>query len=103
LRTLQANLAQSVRPLAVALRPSCRTSEELSQARAVLQARAWHPKANNTPVGWHLDAAYSSYVVVVDDSAPEVAEALREKLGNRVLVSLGKPRRHALGATTAAP
>jgi sirohydrochlorin ferrochelatase len=97
---LQAKLAPRVKPLPVVLRPGCHTAEALAEALEVLRARDWHPKAGTTPVGWHLDAASSAYAVVVDDSAPEVAEALRNRLDDRVLVTLGKPRRHALGAAT---
>jgi hypothetical protein len=90
---LQRQLAARIGPLNVALRPSCHSERELATAHAVLQARDWHPKAGATPVGWHLEAAYSAYVVTVDDSAPEVAQALRERLGDLAVVSLGKPRR----------
>jgi sirohydrochlorin ferrochelatase len=98
---LQAKLAPRVKPLPVVLRPGCHTSEQLAEALAILQGRAWHPKASNTPTGWHLDVASSSYAVVVDASAPEVAEALREKLGDRAVVTLGKPRRNALDTSRA--
>lgn len=94
---LQAKLAPRVKPLPVVLRPGCHTAEQLAEALAILQGRAWHPKAATTPAGWHLDVASSAYAVVVDDSAPEVAQALREKLGDRATVTLGKPRRNALG------
>jgi hypothetical protein len=90
---LQTKLAARVKPLEVAIRPSCHTAEQLAEALALLQGRAWHPRASTTPVAWHLDAASSAYAVVVDDSAPEVADALRHKLGERVFVTLGKPRR----------
>jgi hypothetical protein len=99
---LQAKLAPRVKPLPVALRPGCHTSQQLAEALTILQGRAWHPKAGNTPTGWHLDVASSAYAVVVEDSAPEVAEALRQKLGDRVHVTLGKPRRHALDGDSAA-
>jgi hypothetical protein len=46
----------------------------------------------------HLDVASSAYALVVDDSAPAVADALRAKLGDRVLVILGKPGRLPLNA-----
>jgi hypothetical protein len=45
-------------------------------------------------MGSWLDASFSGYRVVIDDSAPEVADALQQRLGERVRVTLGKPRRN---------
>jgi hypothetical protein len=40
------------------------------------------------------DASFSGYRVFIDDSLPEVAEALRQRLGELVRVSMGTPGRN---------
>lgn len=93
---IQRRLSERMSPLVVELRAACRPRSEIDEALNVLKARDWHPRAKQTPLGWHLDAAFSGYVVTVDDSAPEVAATLEAKLKDAVFVRLGKPRRHSL-------
>jgi len=92
---LQLQLAKRVAPLEVEVRTGCRERKEIDAAFEVLQARNWHPSANKTAAGWHLDPGFAGYRVYVDDAAPEVAEALRQRLGDLALVKLGKPSRLA--------
>jgi aromatic ring-cleaving dioxygenase len=94
LDSLEAQIAERVAPLRVELRHGCYARDHIQAALAVLEARAWHPKAKATPIGWHLEPSFSGYTVIVDEAAPEVAEALRTQLGAIVRVTLGKPRRY---------
>lgn len=91
--TAQRAVAGKVKSLEVVLAPGCHTRGEIAEAERVLLERAWHPAAKETSMGFSLNPAFSGYDVVIDESAPEVAEALRERLGALVYVSLGKPRR----------
>jgi hypothetical protein len=75
------------------MRPACHGRAERDRAEATLEQRSWHPRASNTPVSWSPDASIAGYSVTVDDSAPEVAAALEQKLGKLVRVKLGKPQR----------
>lgn len=90
---IRQRLVGRIAPLEVVLQPSCYPRAKLAEAEQVLKEQAWHPKAKATRMGFWLDASFSGYRVVIDDSAPEVAEALRQRLGELVRVSLGKPRR----------
>lgn len=86
-------LVGHVAPLEVVLQPSCYPRAKLAEVEQVLLEGSWHPKAKDVPKGFWLDASFSGYRVTIDDSAPDVAEALKQRFGDLVRVSLGKPRR----------
>lgn len=94
-QALQQDLARKVIAVDVELSPACRTRDELARAERVLTERQWHPKAQETPMAWWLEGAFSAFSVVIEESAPDVAEALERKLGPLVRVSLGRPRLHS--------
>lgn len=89
----QRAVAGKVKSLDEVLAPGCHTRGEIAEAERVLLERAWHPAAKETSMAFSMAPAFSGFDVVFDESAPEVAEALRERLGALVYVSLGKPRR----------
>lgn len=93
-KQVRERLVGRIAPLEVVLQPSCRSRAELAEAEQIIKEQAWHPKAKGIRMGSWLDASFSGYRVVIDDSAPEVADALQQRLGERVRVSLGKPRRN---------
>lgn len=86
-------LVGRIAPLQVVLQPSCHSRAQLAEVEQALLEGSWHPKAKDTPRGSWLDPSFSGYRVTIDDSAPEVAEALKKRFGDLVRVSLGKPRR----------
>jgi hypothetical protein len=81
--------------LDVRLRDGCHTAAELVEARAVVSAATYHPDAGDTARLSGIDARTSSVRVTVDDDRPDVADALRDRLGDRVTIEL-RPR--AVGA-----
>jgi hypothetical protein len=90
---LRSRLLERTAGLSVALRPGCFSREELSAGRQRLEARDFHPNAKDVAIAWGLDPAFSGYSVTVADSAPEIAQALRDQLGPIVRVKLNKPQR----------
>jgi len=84
-------LERVVSPLAVVLRPACYPPERIAAAREVLERADWHPRAKSFRVASHLDPSFSGFVVTIDESAPDVAAALEQRLGPLVEVRLGKP------------
>jgi hypothetical protein len=91
---IRQRLAGRVAPLEVVLQPSCYPRAQLDEAKRVITEQAWHPKANGIRMGVLSDASFSGYRVIIHDSFPEVAEALRQRLGGLVHVTLGKPGRN---------
>jgi hypothetical protein len=92
--SVRQRLVGRIAPLEVVLQPSCYARAKLADVEQLLLQGSWHPKAKDTRRGFWLDASFSGYRVTVDDSAPEVADALKQALGEQVRVSLGKPGRH---------
>jgi hypothetical protein len=92
-RGLAQRLQRLVSPMRIALRPSCHSPAQMEHAKRVLEGRQWHPKASVTPMAWYLDPSFAGYRVTIDDSAPEVRDALQRQLGSLVQTELGKPRR----------
>jgi hypothetical protein len=84
-------------PLKVVLRPACYSRSRIEEARRVLEDKAWHPQAGASQGAWIFDARFSAFSVGLETS-PEVAKALRERLGPLAQVSLNGPtpsqRRH---------
>jgi hypothetical protein len=89
----QRRVAPEVTSIDVLLVPGCHSRAEIAKAERVLSQRDWHPAAKRTPLAFHLDPSFSGFDVVVDESAPEVAESLAKMLGQMVRVSLGRPQR----------
>lgn len=89
---MRKRLAPRVFPLKVVLRPACFTPEQIEEARKVVHDLDWHPRAKKVPSAGHFDASSSAFIVTIHDSAPEVAAALKKRLGPLVRVRLGKPR-----------
>jgi len=77
-------------PLKIVLRPACHPRQTIDEARRVLDLKDWHPRAKAIPMLWHFDAGISAFSVTVDDSAPEVAQALEQRLGDLVRTRLVK-------------
>jgi hypothetical protein len=61
---------------------ACFSTAELQDAAQVLRAGDWHPRAKEAARVWSLNAADSTYHVEVTD--PEVADALKKVVGDRV-------------------
>ena len=91
--TVAPQIAARVTAASVVLAPACHSRSHIAEAQAVLEARAWHPKAKSVAMGFSLDPAIAGFDVTIDSGAPEVARALEAKLGDRVRVSLGKVTR----------
>lgn len=77
----------------VRVQAACHTSAQLLDANRVLMARDWHPDARKAPVGFYMDPADATFHVTVDTRYPDVATALRDRLGDVVTVALGSPSR----------
>ncbi|MGQ0845097.1 MAG: hypothetical protein ACT4QF_13290 [Sporichthyaceae bacterium] len=72
-------------PVKFRAQPACFTSAELQEAAEVLRAGEWHPRAKAEATRWSLTPEDSTYHVEVGD--PAVADALVQRLGNRVTIS----------------
>jgi len=88
---LRGKLERTLAPLPVVLRPACYPRERIDAARQTLERADWHPRAKAFRMAAHLDPASSGFVVTIDSSAPDVAQALEQRLGPLVRVRLGKP------------
>jgi hypothetical protein len=76
-------------PLKVVLRPACYSRQRIDEARSLLQERSWHPQAASARFAMHFDARFSAFAVGFENTAPEVAEALEQRLGQLVRVNRG--------------
>lgn len=90
---VQKSLLEKIGSLHVVLRPACHSREESAAAEAVLSRRDFHPKAASVALSYGLDASFSGFDVMVQESAPEVADALKQRLGPLVRVELGSLHR----------
>lgn len=79
--------------LAVRVQGGCFSAEALQAAAQVIRAREWHPAADEARYGWTLDAHTSTYTFSFDPKYREVAEALAERLGDRVTITYGGAER----------
>ena len=77
----------------VRVQAGCSSSADLLDASRVLSARDWHPRAAQATYMSYLDPADSRFHVDVDKAYPDVADALRTRLGDRADVTLGSPSR----------
>jgi hypothetical protein len=77
-------------PLKVVLRPACYSRKEIEEARRIIEEKEWHPRAKATWMLSHFDASISAFSVSVDESTPEVAKALEQRLGKLVRTRLDK-------------
>ncbi len=89
--TLRQKLEALASPMKLVLRPACHSRQRLDEADVVISKMEWHPRAKLVPMVVRPDASFSGYAVSIDDSAPEVATALEERLGDVVRTQLGKP------------
>jgi hypothetical protein len=87
---LRGKLERTIAPLPVVLRPACYPRERIEAARQLLERADWHPRARAFRLASHLDPSISGFVVTIDSSAPDVAQALEQRLGPLVRVRLGK-------------
>lgn len=88
---VRSKLQAVIAPLPVVLRPACYPPEQIAAAREILEKADWHPRAKSFRMASHLDPSFSGFVVTIDESAPDVATALEQRLGPLVESRLGKP------------
>ncbi|HZM80351.1 MAG TPA: hypothetical protein VFC19_31840 [Candidatus Limnocylindrales bacterium] len=67
----------------------CHSAADLIDAENVLTGRLWHPDAVRAAFSYSLQAGDSRYHINFDSRYPQAAAALREKLGDRAVVTLG--------------
>ncbi|MFD2077737.1 hypothetical protein SAMN05421678_12733 [Actinopolymorpha cephalotaxi] len=90
--TERMSAAPGVSGIPLRVEPSAYTSAELLEAGAVVRNRAWHPRAAQVPFTSWL-AADSRFVVTLRQEDEDVARALTDRLGDRVRIERGSPRR----------
>ncbi|WP_212825855.1 hypothetical protein [Catellatospora sp. TT07R-123] len=66
----------------------CHSAADLLRAEKVLDGRAWHADAAKATFSYGLDARDSRFHVGFDPRYPEAAEALRQALGDLVVVDV---------------
>jgi hypothetical protein len=91
--TVRTRLLDKLGPLQVALRPACHSREQIAEAEAGLSRRDFHPRAASVALSYNLDPAFAGFSVMVQESAPEVAEAVKQRFGPMVRVSMGSLNR----------
>jgi hypothetical protein len=77
----------------VRVQAGCSSAAALLDAHRILTARDWHPQAARATYSSYLDPADSRFHIEVDKAYPDVADALRARLGDRGEVVLGSPSR----------
>ena len=97
-----AKLEPVMAPLKVVLRPACYSRQQIDEARRVIESGEWHPRGKG-PMASYFDAEFSRFAVTIDESAPEVADALRQRLGKLVSVTLGQVGKRTIGTRTPLP
>lgn len=73
----------------VRVHDGCHTTAALREAQNVLEKADWHPAAPDAAWGYSLDPHSATWIVSIDDKRPDVADALRERLGHRVTIMFG--------------
>ena len=79
--------------LQIEVRPSCRSIAQLAATEETLKARQWHPSAAEVSLGYYMDPATGSFKVTFSSSDDEVAQSLKDTLGDTVEISYGEPSR----------
>ena len=72
----------------IRVQSACHSTAEILYADKVLRARDWHPDVRTASIGGYLDPADATFHVTVDPGHPDVATALKGKLGDLVTVTL---------------
>lgn len=80
-------------PFTVRVGPSCNSAADLHSARDVLVGQAWHDDAPAVPYTFYLDPNTSSFKATFWNEDADVANALKEKLGDKVSIEWGTPSR----------
>jgi hypothetical protein len=94
LPVLAARLQDLVGPvLSIRVIEGCNSAAELLPAEAVIDQRAWHPRAQNVAYGVYLDPRTATFNVTFNASDRDVAEALKNALGDSVTIEYGEPER----------
>ena len=79
--------------LPIEVRPSCRSIAQLATAENTLRARQWHPSASEASYGYYMDPATASFKVTFSSNDTEVAQSLKDSLGDTVEITYGEPSR----------
>ena len=79
--------------LQIEVRPSCHSIAQLAATEETLNARQWHPSATEASLGYYMDPATGSFKVTFSSSDDEVAQSLKDTLGNTVEITYGEPSR----------
>jgi hypothetical protein len=80
-------------PLRVRTQAACHSAQELLAARAVIEARTWHPRVTSATYAFDLDARTSTFGFVFAEQDRDVADALQALLGDRVTIEFDAPSR----------
>lgn len=67
----------------------CHSAAALIEAEEILIGRSWHAGAGQAAFSFSLSGTDSRFHVSFDERFPEAAEALRARLGDRAVVTLG--------------
>jgi hypothetical protein len=73
----------------VRVQAGCYSAGALIEADSVMSRRTWHPDAAKASFAYALHADDSRFHVVFDERYPAAAQALSDRLGDRVIVDLG--------------
>lgn len=68
---------------------SCHSASNLRNAQEMLRAAQWHPDAAAADYGFHIDAHTSTISVTFDAGDTDIAQALKDRLGDLVSVEFG--------------
>ena len=79
--------------LRIEVRPSCHSIAQLAAAEDTLKARQWHPSASEASYGYHMDPATASFKVTFSSGDVDVAQSLKDLLGDTVEITYGEPSR----------
>ena len=79
--------------LRIEVRPSCRSIAQLAATEDTLKARQWHPSASEASYGYYMDPATASFKVTFASGSVDVAQSLKDLLGDTVEITYGEPSR----------
>jgi hypothetical protein len=82
-----ANAASGTRPFKVRVISSCLATDDLLQARQIIEARSRHPRADEATFTSEINPYTSQVDVSFDPAFKDVGAALKERLGDKVSVS----------------
>lgn len=90
---LRDRLAQVGTPGKAEVVTGCHSAADLIDAEGVLSGRSWHPDAAKAAFSYSLRGSDSRFHVAFDERYPAAAQALRERLGDRAVVTAGAAAR----------